>query len=95
MIISYFWAKKTTFKAKKLLKSWKFLDFETSKTLKILPRYHQKLPAEAPLLDSSKVVFGLAEPDVYTYPKEHALWTPDTYDSFNIAKAVDMKDKSV
>jgi len=56
--------------------------------------YHQKLPAEAPLLDSSKVVFGLAEPDVYTYPKEHALWTPDTYDSFNIAKAVDMKDKS-
>lgn len=56
--------------------------------------YHQKLPAECPILET-KVMYGLADPEEYTYPKEHALWTPSNYDNFNISKGVDIKDKSV
>lgn len=52
------------------------------------------MPTEAPILET-KSVFGLAEPEEYVYPKEHQLWTPSSYDSFNISKNVDVKDNAV
>lgn len=52
------------------------------------------MPAEAPVLET-KPTFGLAEPESFAYPKEHQLWTPATYDNFNVSKGVDVKDKSV
>jgi len=57
-------------------------------------RYHQKLPLETPILDT-KAVLGLAEPEEYVFPKLHELWTPVNYNAFNLAKGVDIKDKSV
>ena len=57
-------------------------------------RYHQKLPLEAPILDT-KAMHGLAEPEEYAFPKPHELWTPANYNAFNLAKGVDVKDKSV
>jgi len=54
--------------------------------------YHQKLPLEAPLLEA-KPIHGLAQPEEFTFPDKHALWTSDTYDSFNLSKAVDAKLK--
>lgn len=55
--------------------------------------YHQKLPIETPILDT-KAIHGLAEPEEFIPPEPHALWSPNTYDSFNIAKALEVKDKS-
>ena len=56
--------------------------------------YHQKMPAETPVIET-KAIHGLAEPEEYSMPQQpHPLWTQDSYDSFNISKAVDMKDKS-
>jgi hypothetical protein len=46
-----------------------------------------------PLLEA-KAVHGLAEPEEYVYPEKHELWTPATYDSFHIFKAVDAKEKA-
>lgn len=54
--------------------------------------YHQKVPLETPVLDSN-IVHGLATPEEYTYPDKHALWTLESYDSFNLSKAVDAKLK--
>ena len=41
----------------------------------------------------TKAIHGLAEPDEYKFPDPHALWNQNTYNSFNISKAVEMKDK--
>ncbi len=63
--------------------------------IKMFPRffsYHQKVPLETPVLDS-KIVHGLATPEEYVYPDKHALWNLETYDSFNLSKAVDAKLK--
>lgn len=54
--------------------------------------YHQKLPDEAPMIEA-KAIHGLAEPDEYVYPEKHALWTQDTYNSFDLSKAVSAKLK--
>ena len=56
--------------------------------------YHQKLPAENPVIET-KAIHGLAEPDEYSFPMPHALWTQSSYDAFNISKAVDIKEKPV
>ena len=57
-------------------------------------RYHQKLPIETPILDT-KAIHGLAEPEEYILPDPHPLWSPSNYDSFNLSKGLDVKDKSV
>lgn len=54
--------------------------------------YHQKVPLETPILDV-KAIHGLADPEEYTYPEKHALWTMDSYDAFNLSRAVDAKIK--
>lgn len=52
------------------------------------------MPAEAPVLET-KPTYGLAEPESYSYPKEHSMWTAANYDNFNVSKGIDAKDKSV
>jgi len=54
--------------------------------------YHQKLPLETPMLDV-KAVHGLADPEEFVYPDLHVLWNRDSYDGFNLSKAVDAKIK--
>lgn len=41
----------------------------------------------------TKAIHGLAEPDEFNYPLPHKLWTPQTYDAFNLSKAVELKEK--
>jgi hypothetical protein len=55
--------------------------------------YHQKVPLEVPILES-KSIHGLAEPEPFSFPETHSLWTPTVYDSFNLAKGLNEKDKS-
>ena len=57
-------------------------------------RYHQKPPLECPVMET-KAIHGLAEPEAFTMPAQHQLWTPTVYDAFNLSKGVDVKDKSV
>jgi hypothetical protein len=52
--------------------------------------YHQKVALEVPLLET-KAVHGLAVPIEYQLPANNPLWTKASYDSFNIAKAVENK----
>lgn len=54
--------------------------------------YHQKVPLETPVLDV-KAIHGLADPEEYAYPEKHSLWNMDTYDAFNLSRAVDAKLK--
>lgn len=51
------------------------------------------MATDTPSLDT-KTIHGLAEPEEFVYPNQHELWTPANYDSFNISKGVDLKDKS-
>lgn len=55
--------------------------------------YHQKPPLECPVMET-KAVHGLAEPEAFSMPAQHQLWTPTVYDAFNLSKGVDVKDKS-
>ncbi|RNA06800.1 BRO1 domain-containing BROX, partial [Brachionus plicatilis] len=49
--------------------------------------YHQKVPLEVPALES-KSMHGLAEPEEYDFSNPHELWTPSSYNSFDISKNV-------
>jgi len=37
----------------------------------------------------------LAEPEEFILPEPHPLWSPANYDSFNLSKSLEVKDKSV
>jgi hypothetical protein len=58
----------------------------------LFDRYHQKVALATPPLEA-KAVHGLAEPEEYVYPNKHELWTSETYEGFQIYKAVDAKEK--
>ena len=50
------------------------------------------MATEAPFLES-KAVHGIAEPEEFTYPAKHPLWSPMCYESFQIHKNVDNKQQ--
>jgi hypothetical protein len=54
--------------------------------------YHQKVAVETPVLDV-KAVHGLAEPEEFVLPDLHVLWTRESYESFNLSRAVEAKIK--
>jgi hypothetical protein len=57
-----------------------------------LKRYHQKVPDETPVIDGN-AIHGLAEPELYKIPEPNSLWSPGIYDSFNLSKGVNVKEK--
>ena len=47
--------------------------------------YFHKIPEEVPELEK-KAAHGLANPQEFSLPSPHALWTKDLYDSFDVEK---------
>jgi hypothetical protein len=50
-----------------------------------LSSYFHKIPEEVPELEK-KAAHGLANPQEFSLPSPHTLWTKDLYDSFDVEK---------
>lgn len=51
-------------------------------------RYHQKVALEVPIPEF-KSVQGLVNPIEFITPNPHALWTKQSYNSFDISKRIE------
>ena len=56
--------------------------------------YFHKVPEELPELEK-KAAHGLANPQEFSLPSPHTLWTKDLYDSFDVEKVPKEKVREI